>query len=377
MSSLSDPFDQFSTNFRKTFSHQPCLVIDVTQSNLPPSPWSGNNNHNTQICCQPFFDSNTNGGRYEIAFYDNGYAYYEALDGEQFRARLERLNPQMEFQDLKKVLEKIKQIFEQSVTNRADNQITVQLVNDDVLVVEIKGLIKSSILFKYMFKCQRREGEFYEANYVRQIVYCLAERLIKSSILFKYMFKCQRREGEFYEANYVRQIVYCLAERKSRELELIKIIQAKDKELDDYRSQGTCQLQRSWLTTQPFDKDEFDKSTSGQVQQRHDDVLMHTLDLAFDREGKQLIEECLLRNEYRKQQRSSQTSHSSTTTKTSKKNISTQKRTSSRQQSGSSQQLNDDIVAAERRRHEELERKLQTDKEREQQIAKKKKRKFV
>ncbi|CAF0954724.1 unnamed protein product [Rotaria sordida] len=340
MSSLSDSFDQFSTNFRKTFSHQPCLVIDVTQSNLPPSPWSGNNNHNTQICCQPFFDSNTNGGRYEIAFYDNGYAYYEALDGEQFRARLERLNPQMEFQDLKKVLEKIKQIFEQSVTNRADNQITVQLVNDDVLVVEIKGLIKSSILFKYMFKCQRREGEFYEANYVRQIVYCLAER-------------------------------------KSRELELIKIIQAKDKELDDYRSQGTCQLQRSWLTTQPFDKDEFDKSTSGQVQQRHDDVLMHTLDLAFDREGKQLIEECLLRNEYRKQQRSSQTSHSSTTTKTSKKNISTQKRTSSRQQSGSSQQLNDDIVAAERRRHEELERKLQTDKEREQQIAKKKKRKFV
>ncbi|CAF1139505.1 unnamed protein product [Rotaria sordida] len=340
MSSLSDPFDQFSTNFRKTFSHQPCLVIDVTQSNLPPSPWSGNNNHNTQICCQPFFDSNTNGGRYEIAFYDNGYAYYEALDGEQFRARLERLNPQMEFQDLKKVLEKIKQIFEQSVTNRADNQITVQLVNDDVLVVEIKGLIKSSILFKYMFKCQRREGEFYEANYVRQIVYCLAER-------------------------------------KSRELELIKIIEAKDKELDDYRSQGTCQLQRSWLTTQPFDKDEFDKSTSGQVQQRHDDVLMHTLDLAFDREGKQLIEECLLRNEYRKQQRSSQTSHSSTTTKTSKKNISTQKRTSSRQQSGSSQQLNDDIVAAERRRHEELERKLQTDKEREQQIAKKKKRKFV
>ena len=190
------------------------------------------------------------------------------------------------------------------------------------------------------------------------------------------MFKCQRREGEFYEANYVRQIVYCLAERKSRELELIKIIQAKDKELDDYRSQGTCQLQRSWLTTQPFDKDDFDKSTSRQVQQRHDDVLMHTLDLAFDREGQQLIEECLLRKEYRKRVHSSQNSASSTSTKNSK-NTSPQKRTPRKQQSGSSQSLNDDQVTSETDRHRELEKRLQLDKQRDEQIAKKKKKKFV
>jgi hypothetical protein len=191
------------------------------------------------------------------------------------------------------------------------------------------------------------------------------------------MFQCQRREGEFYEANYVRQIVYCLAERKSRELELIKIIQAKDKELDDYRSQGTCQLQRSWLTTQPFDKDDFDKSTSRQVQQRHDDVLMHTLDLAFDREGQQLIEECLLRNEYRKRVRSTQDTASSTSNKTPKKNTSPQKRTPRKQQSTSSQSLNDDQVASETRRHQELEERLQLDKQRAEQIAKKKKKKFV
>jgi hypothetical protein len=191
------------------------------------------------------------------------------------------------------------------------------------------------------------------------------------------MFQCKRREGEFYEANYVRQIVYCLAERKSRELELIKIIQAKDKELDDYRSQGTCQLQRSWLATQPFDKDEFDKSTSRQVQQRHDDVLMHTLDFAFDREGQQLIEECLLRNEYRKRVQLSQDNNSSSTTKTPKKNISPQKRTPRKQQSASSQQLNDEEIIAERRRHEELEERLRLERERDQQIAKKKKKKFV
>jgi hypothetical protein len=335
-----ETFDNFTTNFRKTFSHQPCIVIDVTQSNLPPSPWSGNDNRNTQICCQAHFDPNINGGRYEIAFYDNGYAYYEVLDGQRLLKRLEHYNPQMEFQDLKKVLEKMRLILEESGTNKKDNQISVKLVNDDVLIVDIKGIIKGSILFTYSFKCQRREGEFYEANYVRQIVYCLAER-------------------------------------KSRELELIKIIQAKDKELDDYRSQGTCQLQRTWLTTQPFDKEDFDKSTSGQVQQRHDDVLMHTLELAFDREGQQLIEECLLRNEYRKRVRSSQDSSSSSTTKTPKKNTSPQKRTPLKQQSGSSQQLNDEETTAERRRHEELEEKLRAEKQRDEQIAKKKKKKFV
>ncbi|CAF1361781.1 unnamed protein product [Adineta steineri] len=335
MSTSLEPFDNFKTTFHKTFSHQPCLVIEVVQSNLPPSPWSGNNNNNTQICCQPYFDPSKNGGGYEIAFYDNGYAYYEALEGDRFRKRLERYNPQMEFQDFKKVLEKMKQIFEESSTNKNDNQIIVQLLNDDVLIVEIKGRIKSSIPFTYMFQCQRREGEFYEANYVRQIVYGLAER-------------------------------------KSRELELIKLIQAKDKELDDYRSQGACQLQRSWLATQPFDKEDFDKSTSRQVQQRHDDVLMHTLDLAFDREGQQLIEECLLRNEYRKRAYPSHDNTSST-----KKNLPSQKSTLHKQQSTSSQPLTEEQIDAERRRHKELEERLRSERERDEQIARKKKKKFV
>ena len=161
-------------------------------------------------------------------------------------------------------------------------------------------------------------------------------------------------------------------------MELIKIIQAKDKELDDYRSQGTCQLQRSWLATQPFDKDDFDKSTSQQAEQRHDDVLLHTLDLAFDREGQQLIEDCLLRNEYRKRAHSSQGGNSaSSSTKTPKTTNSLQKRTPSRQQSTSSQPLNDEEAAAERRRHAELEERLRLDKERDEQMAKKKKKKFV
>ena len=238
----------------------------------------------------------------------------------------------------------------------------VELLLSGKIQNNVENLVESNESLFHLFVC---------------LLFSLLQGLINSSIVFKYMFKCQRREGEFYEANYVRQIVYCLAERKSRELELIKIIQAKDKELDDYRSQGTCQLQRSWLATQPFDKDEFDKSTSRQVQQRHDDVLIHTLDLAFDRDGQQLIEECLLRNEYRKRLHSSQDSNSSSTMKTSKRTSSSQNRRSNKQEMNSHRQMNDEEIAAERRRHEELEERLRLEKERDQQIAKKKKKKFV
>jgi hypothetical protein len=136
---MAESFDSFSANFPKKFSHQPCIVIEVAQSNLPPSPWSGNDNRNTQICCQAHFDPKINGGGYEIAFYDNGYAYYEALNGENLERRLERLNPQMEFLGLRKVLDKIKQIFEESSANKTDNHISVKLKNDDILVVDIKG----------------------------------------------------------------------------------------------------------------------------------------------------------------------------------------------------------------------------------------------
>jgi hypothetical protein len=139
MSFSSESFDSFAANFPKTFSHQPCIVIEVSQSNLPPSPWSGNDNHNTQLCCQAHFDPNKNGGGYEIAFYDNGYAYYETLNGKNLERRLERLNPQMQFLGLKKVMDKMRQIFEESTINKKDNHISVQLMNDDVLVVDIKG----------------------------------------------------------------------------------------------------------------------------------------------------------------------------------------------------------------------------------------------
>ena len=189
------------------------------------------------------------------------------------------------------------------------------------------------------------------------------------------MFRCQRREGEFYENNYVRQIVYGLAERKSRELELIKIIQAKDRELDDYRSQGSCVLQRAWLATPTFDRDEFDRSSMRSVQQRHEDVLTHTLDLAFDRQGQHLIEECLLRNEYRLKERASQPSSGSTATTTSL--ASSQKRTPIKRANSSSQPLDENELAIERRRHEELEERLRLERERDEQIAKKKKKKFV
>ena len=43
------------------------------------------------------------------------------------------------FHDLRKALEKMKQILEESNTNKRDNQVSVLLANDDLLTVELKG----------------------------------------------------------------------------------------------------------------------------------------------------------------------------------------------------------------------------------------------
>ncbi|CAF1531883.1 unnamed protein product, partial [Didymodactylos carnosus] len=103
---------------------------------------------------------------------------------------------------------------------------------------------------------------------------------------------------EFYEQNYVKQIIMALGEREKRELELIRIIQAKDKELEDYRSQGTCQLQRSWLQTQTFNKEQFNRTT--RLNRETQSVVTNPLGYAFNKDGQDLVECCLLRNEYMK-----------------------------------------------------------------------------
>lgn len=63
-------------------------------------------------------------------------------------------------------------------------------------------------------------------------------------IKFNWEFRLNKLDGSYLKNHFVIPLLFNCAEYQKRELELIKIIQAKDKELDDYKSQG-IELTRS------------------------------------------------------------------------------------------------------------------------------------
>ena len=62
---------------------------------------------------------------------------------------------------------------------------------------------------------------------------------------FKWLFKLEKCNNKNKE-HLIEPLLFNLAEHQTRESELLRLIQAKDKELDDYRSQG-FKLSRSEL----------------------------------------------------------------------------------------------------------------------------------
>ncbi|CAF0838344.1 unnamed protein product [Didymodactylos carnosus] len=329
------PFEDFTKSFQKSFEHESCIVVELKSSNLhlqngglssSSSQNITNDFHHNQIVCQPHFTDTS----YEIAFYDNGNAYYEKLTEQDILKRLKVLNPKIEFKNIKSALDRIHTMLSESTQQRDKNEIHLYLSTALVpnLLVELKGYIKDNYSFMYEFNC------------------------------------------EFYEQNYVKQIILALGEREKRELELIRIIQAKDKELEDYRSQGTCQLQRSWLQTQSFNKEQFNRAT--RLNRESESVVRNPLEYAFNKDGQDLVECCLLRSEYLKgnndylvqsgQQKSGQ-------------QISPLKKTPQKRTQPQVKEDLEDLIEEERRR-KELEKQLEHQKQLDAEAAKKKKKKL-
>lgn len=65
-----------------------------------------------------------------------------------------------------------------------------------------------------------------------------------SGVKFRWLFRFNRLESSLLREHVILPLIFSCAEYQLRELELIRLIQAKDKELDDYKSQGV-KLSRS------------------------------------------------------------------------------------------------------------------------------------
>jgi len=79
-----------------------------------------------------------------------------------------------------------------------------------------------------------------------------------SQIRFCYKFVLTETDNEDIREYFVLPFLLNNAELQLREAELVKIIQKKDKELDDYKSQG-ARLSRNNLATEIFNPNNFDE----------------------------------------------------------------------------------------------------------------------
>lgn len=59
-----------------------------------------------------------------------------------------------------------------------------------------------------------------------------------SGAKFRWEFNFERLNEKCLRQHVILPLIYCSAEYQLREQELIRLVQAKDKEIDDYKSQG-------------------------------------------------------------------------------------------------------------------------------------------
>lgn len=100
-------------------------------------------------------------------------------------------------------------------------------------------------ILQHLESCLNEKNEKNQYSIFFQSEYLLIKMQSKlSGIKFNWEFKLNKLENLYLKQHFVIPLLFNCAEYQQRELELIKIIQSKDKELDDYKSQG-IELTRS------------------------------------------------------------------------------------------------------------------------------------
>lgn len=159
---------------------------------------------------------------YEILITDLTNFWYESISDAALKKRVKKLNPGIEA-PLTRILDQI-----QSVVDK----------NQD-------GSEKS---LKVAFKDDAEEGE-------QRMLLTISSHL--AGMPFTWNFHCRPAEKTLASEHLIIPLLAMVGELTRRQKELIKIIQTKDKEIDDYKSQGV-KASRKHIETQEFVETAFE-----------------------------------------------------------------------------------------------------------------------
>jgi hypothetical protein len=158
-------FEDFALTCTRTFGQTPIRLIRMSS---PLTAYAGSLDQpyrHLVLLCQPHFTSKT----ISIAFYLNGTAYFEYLNEDRIRQRLQVLNNSRKISfrrdDLQSVIIRLKNILSiDGIKSTTKNELHAKLLSSRLLSIEI-----NQDDFKFKFRCDER-SELFEQHYVRQLL---------------------------------------------------------------------------------------------------------------------------------------------------------------------------------------------------------------
>ena len=159
-------FEDFAATCSRTFAQTPIRLIRMSS---PLSTFVGclhPPHRHLVLLCQPHFSDTS----ISVAFYLNGTAYFEYLNEEKIRQRLQLLNnprkTSFHRDDLAPVLERLKSMLsiDSLKQDNPDKELHAKQLSSRLLSIEI---FHGDLKFK--FRCEER-AELFEQHYVRQLL---------------------------------------------------------------------------------------------------------------------------------------------------------------------------------------------------------------
>jgi len=163
-------FEDFASTCTRTFSQTPIRLIRMSSSLTAYVDSIDQPYRHLVLLCQPHFTSTT----ISIAFYLNGTAYFEYLNEDKIRQRLQLLNNSYKKSyhrdDLPPILLRLKNLLSfDNIKQNINHELHAKLLSSRLLSIEI-----CQNDFKFKFRCDER-SELFEQHYVRQLLIQIKE----------------------------------------------------------------------------------------------------------------------------------------------------------------------------------------------------------
>jgi hypothetical protein len=157
-------FEDFASTCSRTFGQTPIRLVRMSSSLSTFAGCLDPPYRHLVLLCQPHFTDTS----ISIVFYLNGTAYFEYLNEEKIRQRLQLLNDSRKTSfhrdDLETILTRLKSLLSIDGMKQNTNEVHAKLLSSRLLSIEI---YQNDLKFK--FRCDERP-ELFEQHYVRQLL---------------------------------------------------------------------------------------------------------------------------------------------------------------------------------------------------------------